>query len=67
MHIEPTALSDVLILEPRQFHDERGTFFDALNPEICTAAGMSAAFVQHSHSVSRKGTVRGLHIQVPRT
>ncbi|BAE48853.1 dTDP-4-dehydrorhamnose 3,5-epimerase and related enzyme [Paramagnetospirillum magneticum AMB-1] len=67
VHIEPTVLSDVLILEPRQFRDERGVFFDALSPEICAAAGMSAAFVQHSHSVSRKGTVRGLHIQLPRT
>ncbi|CUW37980.1 dTDP-4-dehydrorhamnose 3,5-epimerase and related enzyme [Magnetospirillum sp. XM-1] len=67
MHIESTALSDVLILEPRRFHDERGTFFDALNPEICAAVGMANAFVQHSHSISRKGTVRGLHIQLPRT
>jgi dTDP-4-dehydrorhamnose 3,5-epimerase len=66
VRIESTALADVLMLNPRIFRDERGAFFDVIHPEACAAAGIPSIFSQHCHSVSRRGTVRGLHLQFPR-
>lgn len=61
----PTALPEVLILEPRVFGDERGFFYESFNAKDFEAAtGSSHAFVQDNHSRSLKNVVRGLHYQV---
>lgn len=61
----PTALPDVLILEPQVFGDARGFFFECFNQrEFQKATGLEVHFVQDNHSQSGRGVLRGLHCQV---
>jgi dTDP-4-dehydrorhamnose 3,5-epimerase len=64
MQITPTALSDVLLVEPKVFGDERGFFFESWNRRAFAAAGIDADFVQDNHSRSGRGVLRGLHYQI---
>jgi dTDP-4-dehydrorhamnose 3,5-epimerase len=65
--VTPTAIADVLILEPRVFGDARGFFFESFNQRDFEAAtGLrGVTFVQDNHSRSARGVLRGLHYQVP--
>jgi dTDP-4-dehydrorhamnose 3,5-epimerase len=66
MKITPIALTDVLILEPKVFADERGFFLESFNQRAFEAAiGQSVSFVQDNHSCSQRGVLRGLHYQLP--
>ena len=63
----PTAIPDVLILEPKVFGDERGFFFESFNArEFERVTGLRRDFVQDNHSLSKKGVLRGLHYQHPK-
>lgn len=63
--VVPTALSDVLVLEPKVFSDVRGFFFESFNErDFLSATGLSVRFVQDNHSQSKKGVLRGLHYQI---
>jgi dTDP-4-dehydrorhamnose 3,5-epimerase len=64
MQITPTALPDVLLIEPLVFGDDRGFFFESWNRRAFAAAGIDADFVQDNHSRSRRGVLRGLHYQI---
>ena len=60
-----TAISDVLIIEPKVFGDQRGFFFESFNQEAFNqVTGLNANFVQDNHSRSAKGVLRGLHYQI---
>jgi len=60
----PTAIPDVLIIEPKVFGDDRGFFFESFNENDFSAAiGQQVTFVQDNHSLSKKGVLRGLHYQ----
>ena len=66
MKATPTALPDVLVLEPKVFGDERGFFYESFNQRAFNdATGMDVQFVQDNHSRSAKGVLRGLHYQLP--
>ncbi len=63
--ITPTALPEVLILEPKVFGDERGFFYESFNQrDFAKATGLNVQFVQDNHSRSVKGVLRGLHYQI---
>jgi dTDP-4-dehydrorhamnose 3,5-epimerase len=63
--VTPTAIPDVLLLEPKVFSDERGYFFESYNAlDFRDATGLQANFVQDNHSMSTKGVLRGLHYQI---
>jgi len=65
MKITPTAIPDVLIIEPKVFGDERGFFYESFNQRAFNqATGLDVQFVQDNHSRSAKGVLRGLHYQV---
>lgn len=65
MKTTPTAIADVLLLEPRVHRDARGFFFESFNRRVFQACtGMTSDFVQDNHSHSRKGVLRGLHYQL---
>jgi dTDP-4-dehydrorhamnose 3,5-epimerase len=64
MKFTPTALADVLLIEPRVFGDARGYFFESYNGRLMAAAGIDVAFVQDNHSRSARGVLRGLHYQI---
>lgn len=60
------ALPDLILVEARQFADERGWFMETYKKTPFADAGIEATFVQDNHSLSRrKGTLRGLHYQNP--
>lgn len=65
MKILETELPGALIVEPDVFGDARGFFMELWNRERYTQAGLAANFVQDNLSLSRKGTLRGLHFQNP--
>jgi dTDP-4-dehydrorhamnose 3,5-epimerase len=57
-------LSDVLIIEPRVFRDERGWFAETYRKSEFEAFGITLPFLQDNHSRSTsKGVLRGLHFQ----
>lgn len=60
----PTAIPDVVLLEPKVFGDERGFFFESWNKRTFADLGIAADFVQDNHSKSRKNVLRGLHYQI---
>ena len=63
--VTSTLLSNVLILEPKVFGDERGFFFESFNErDFYTATNLNVKFVQDNHSQSVRGVLRGLHYQV---
>lgn len=65
MKIQPTAIQDVLIIEPTVFSDERGFFYESYNQKRFTElTGIDRIFVQDNHSKSCKGVLRGLHYQI---
>jgi dTDP-4-dehydrorhamnose 3,5-epimerase len=64
MKIIPTAIPEVLLLEPKIFGDERGFFFESWNKRTFSGLGINAEFVQDNHSKSQMNVVRGLHYQI---
>ena len=65
MKIVPTAIPDVLVIEPKVFADARGFFFESFNERAFEqATGVSSKFVQDNHSRSVRNTLRGLHYQI---
>jgi dTDP-4-dehydrorhamnose 3,5-epimerase len=66
MKVTPTAIPDVLVIEPKVFGDERGFFFESYNRQAFKeSTGLDVDFVQDNHSRSTKGVLRGLHYQLP--
>jgi dTDP-4-dehydrorhamnose 3,5-epimerase len=64
MKVTPTALADVLAIEPAVYGDDRGFFYESFNAKRMAAAGIDAAFVQDNHSRSARNVLRGLHYQI---
>ena len=63
--VTPTAIPDVLILEPKVLGDSRGFFFESFNAQdFAQATGLKLNFVQDNHSRSSRGVLRGLHYQL---
>ena len=63
----PTAIADVLVIEPTVFGDARGSFFESWNRRaFAKLLGREVDFVQDNHSASGRGVLRGLHYQVKR-
>jgi len=63
--VTPTAIPDVLVIEPKVFGDSRGFFFESFNQKAFDeVVGQHVDFVQDNHSRSTKGVLRGLHYQV---
>jgi dTDP-4-dehydrorhamnose 3,5-epimerase len=66
LEISPTAIPDVKIIRPAKHSDPRGFFSETYHKQQWADAGIDFEFVQDNHSLSRrKGTVRGLHYQIP--
>ncbi len=66
LRAEETKLPGVTIIEPTVFGDERGYFFESFSQKRYNEILKSNySFVQDNVSFSRKGILRGLHIQHP--
>ncbi len=64
MKFTPTAIPEVILIEPRVFGDSRGFFMETYQREKFVKGGIDFDFVQDNHSRSIQGTLRGLHYQV---
>lgn len=66
MRATPLGIDGLVLFDPVVHADSRGYFFESFNDEIFRAAtGSAETFVQDNHSVSRRGVLRGLHLQLP--
>jgi dTDP-4-dehydrorhamnose 3,5-epimerase len=66
VEVRPTAIPDVVVVEPKVFGDARGFFYESFNRRALEARlGRPLDFVQDNHSLSARGVLRGLHYQLP--
>jgi dTDP-4-dehydrorhamnose 3,5-epimerase len=66
MEIRDLAIPDVKLVVPEFLRDHRGYFSEIYNRELLQEAGIDAEFDRDNISLSRRrGTVRGLHCQIP--
>jgi dTDP-4-dehydrorhamnose 3,5-epimerase len=69
MKLTPTAIPDVVLIEPTVFEDERGWFMESFNEQRFQTEmqrlglPVPRPFVQDNHSCSHQGVLRGLHYQ----
>jgi dTDP-4-dehydrorhamnose 3,5-epimerase len=59
----PTKLEGVVLIEPRVHGDERGFMVESYSRDAWRELGVDVEFVQHNHSRSSEGTLRGIHFQ----
>jgi dTDP-4-dehydrorhamnose 3,5-epimerase len=59
----PTAIPEVVRVEPDVHRDSRGFFVETWREQRWSEGGIPGPFVQDNHSRSRLGTLRGLHAQ----
>ncbi|MDI6049208.1 dTDP-4-dehydrorhamnose 3,5-epimerase [Flavobacterium sp. XS2P24] len=64
MTIEKTVIQDLVIITPRVFEDSRGYFFEAYNRAQFHENGIKYQFIQDNQSFSKRGVIRGLHLQI---
>lgn len=64
MDVTRTRIPDVLRIQARAFQDDRGLFAETWQSERYEALGIPGPFVQDNLSRSKKGVLRGLHMQV---
>lgn len=64
MRFLPTALPEVVLIEPDVFKDDRGFFLETWHQEKYREGGLPETFVQDNHSYSVRGVLRGLHAQI---
>src|SRR5205814_10213443 len=68
MEIMDTALPEVKVVMPRRIGDGRGFFSEVGNAREFAEVGIDVGFVQDNHVRNPlKGTLRGLHFQIPPT
>jgi dTDP-4-dehydrorhamnose 3,5-epimerase len=64
MTIEKTFIQDLVIITPTVLEDSRGYFFEAYNQAKFHENGIMYQFIQDNQSFSKKGVIRGLHLQI---
>lgn len=65
MKTEQTGFKDLYIIHDTIYTDSRGYFFESFNQQrFSELTGITTAFVQDNQSLSVKGVLRGLHMQV---
>jgi len=64
MKVTETHLKGCFIIEPTVFNDGRGSFFESFHQKIFEEkTGLKVNFVQDNQSISKRGVLRGLHLQ----
>lgn len=63
MKFLPTAIPEVILVEPDVYHDARGFFLETYHARCYAEGGITAQFVQDNQSFSTQHTLRGLHAQ----
>lgn len=63
INVIETGISGLVIIEPKVFPDDRGYFMETYNKDAFAKAGLHMTFVQDNQSMSKRGVLRGLHLQ----
>lgn len=63
MKLIETGISELVVLQPNVWKDDRGYFFESYNVQTFSALGLNLNFKQDNQSFSQKGILRGLHFQ----
>ena len=64
MQVKRFHIEGVALVIPKVHGDNRGWFVESYNERRYKEAGITCDFVQDNHSMSKRGTLRGLHYQV---
>lgn len=64
IHIQPTGIEGLAVVEPAVHGDARGYFSETYNRRDFFEAGLTMEFVQDNQSMSTQGVLRGLHYQL---
>jgi dTDP-4-dehydrorhamnose 3,5-epimerase len=59
-----TRLNGPILLEPKVHGDDRGFFVETFRASAFEDLGIGTTFVQHNHSRSSRGVLRGMHYQL---
>lgn len=59
-----TNIDGLFVIEPTIFTDNRGDLFEAYNDEVFTSHNLNLVFVQDNEANSKKGVLRGMHVNV---
>lgn len=62
--ITKTNIDGLCVIEPTIFSDNRGSLFESYNNEVFASCGLNMTFVQDNESVSKKGVLRGMHVNI---
>lgn len=65
MIFEQTHLKNLWLIKPQVHSDNRGAFLETFRKNLFREHGVEFEFVQDNVSTSLKGTIRGLHYQLP--
>lgn len=65
MKLLETTIPEVKLIEMQIYRDPRGFFLESYHAQKFEALGIPHRFVQDNHSMSVRGTLRGLHYQLP--
>lgn len=65
MTVIETKIRDLVIIEPTIFGDQRGYFMETFNQEQFDQFVRPTKFIQDNESLSKRGVLRGLHVQLP--
>jgi dTDP-4-dehydrorhamnose 3,5-epimerase len=58
-----SKLDGLVVIEPGVFGDDRGFLVETYRDDLWRELGVDVDFIQHNHSRSVRGTLRGLHFQ----
>ena len=64
MNVEQTFIKDLVVLTPEVYKDERGYFFESYNQAKFLQKEITYQFIQDNQSFSKRGVIRGLHLQI---
>ena len=65
VHIERTAISDIIVLRVDSFADERGQLYKPYSKELLNSLNINVDFGEELIVSSKKHVIRGLHFQYP--
>src|SRR6188768_2567054 len=64
MEVRKTGLEGLIEILPDLYFDNRGWFYEFYREDVFASHGIHYKFVQENQSFSKKGVVRGLHMQM---
>jgi dTDP-4-dehydrorhamnose 3,5-epimerase len=65
MEVLKTSIEGLVEIIPTIYRDERGWFCELFRDDRFKSHGLDYTFVQDNQSFSKKGVIRGLHLQLP--